>query len=157
MYLNYFQARNTVENIVKRTKCVAKHKTDMRYQAEWLLESVLLRIKSRSAYDHLRREKLLPLPCPKRLSELIAAMSCHWGFDEFSLDAIEAQLAGKELKEQVGAVLWDEIVVDEQIYMNRRSFMFHGFVDSHAFACGKDDEDGAYIHFSLKLIVCIKN
>lgn len=44
----------------------------MRYDAEWLMECLLMRIKSPRAYKHLRANMLLPLPCPDTIRRLIS-------------------------------------------------------------------------------------
>ena len=61
-----------------------KSDSGRRYDAEFMLECVLLRIKSPSTYKHLRKSGLLPLPSRTSLHNLIGGMSVHFGFNEFS-------------------------------------------------------------------------
>ena len=64
----------------------------MRYDAEWLLECLLLQIKNKSCYEHLRTKKILPLPHKDTLRRLISGMSCHFGFNSMALEAIRKML-----------------------------------------------------------------
>ncbi len=80
----------------------AKGPTGNRYESEYILECLLLNIKSQSAYNHLRSSKLLPLPDPNHLRRLMRGVSCKFGLHEFALDAIEKDLKDKNEDERSG-------------------------------------------------------
>lgn len=40
----HLQAKRTVETILRTTRCKDKHKRDMLYDSDWLLECQLMRI-----------------------------------------------------------------------------------------------------------------
>lgn len=43
----------------------------MRYDAEWLMECLLMKITSSRAYKHLSANNLLPLLCPDTIRRLL--------------------------------------------------------------------------------------
>jgi hypothetical protein len=59
----------------------------IRYQANWLFECVILRVKTPKAYDHLR-QGLLPLPHPDTLRRLIRGIPGTFGLKKFSIESI---------------------------------------------------------------------
>jgi hypothetical protein len=63
----------TVNTIMAKGR--VKNKKSMRYEANWLLECLTLRIKSFKVYDHLFRSGILPLPHPNTLRSLLGEMS----------------------------------------------------------------------------------
>lgn len=115
-----------MRTIIAQSKCVDTNKRDMRYEAEWLLESLLLRIKSPAAYEHLRKNDILPLPCKESLRRLISGMSCEFGFNEFALECIEKNCKGKPRALQLGSLIWDEMSITQDIQFNEQTFQFDG-------------------------------
>jgi len=101
----------------------------MRYEAEWLLESLLLRIKSVSAYEHIRRLKLLPLPSCSTLRRLLSGVSCHFGFNTAALQAIETIMEGKCGRDLSVIVSFDEVALTPQPNFNQESLAIDGFVN----------------------------
>lgn len=53
-----------------------------RYTNQWIYECLLLRIKSRKTYSHLRTHKILALPCLETLSRYIKSIKGTYGFDD---------------------------------------------------------------------------
>lgn len=109
-------------------RCKNKNKKDMRYNAEWLLECLLLRIKSSKTYEHLRSEGILPLPHKTTLQSMLSGMSCHFGFNEFALKALEKIFDGKPLNERFCSLMWDEITIAPDLTFNSSTFKFDGFM-----------------------------
>ena len=72
-----------------RKATLKKGKHGMRYEAEFMLECLLLHIKSPTAYDHLRSSKMLPLPDPDYVRRLLGGLACKFGFYDFSFKAIK--------------------------------------------------------------------
>lgn len=100
----------------------------MRYKAEWLLECLLLRIKSKSAYEHLRNTGLMPLPDSSTIRTMISGMSCHFGFNTTALHHIEERLKDKSPEQKLVVLCFDEISILEELGFNVASLAFDGFV-----------------------------
>lgn len=132
----------TVETILKRS-CLKNNKC-MRYEAEWLLECMLLRCKSKTTYTHLRKTGLMPLPHPETLRRLMSGMACHFGFPPLLLEAIQRNLKGKSDSERLVVVSFDEFTVATSVDFNTESFAMDGFVrleDDYVIGRHSGDED----------------
>lgn len=99
----------------------------MRFEAEWLLECFLLRIKSKTCYEHLRTKKILPLPHKDTLRRLLSGMSCHFGFNSVALEAIGKMLHGKSAEESNLVLCMDEMAMQAALEYNTESLTFDGF------------------------------
>ena len=91
----------------------------MRYEAEWMLECLLLRIKSMATYDHLRNRKILPLPHPNTLRQVLCGMSTEFGFNKQALEAIQNTLNGKSDAERLDVLCFDEMSIKEGVTFNK--------------------------------------
>ena len=65
----------------------------MRYEPGWLIESLLLKMKSMKAYKHCRNNKLLPLPAVSTIRRLLSSSDVGFGFNELALENIGKMLA----------------------------------------------------------------
>ena len=124
-----------------------KGKTGMRYEAEYMLECLLLHIRSPTAYEHLKTNQMLPLPDPDHVRRLIGALACKFGFHDFAVKAIAAHLKGKKcfgmivlIKKNsgvlnyflsIGSLILDEISITPDLYFNAQSLQMEG-ITNHA-------------------------
>jgi hypothetical protein len=85
-----------------------KHGKGMRYEAVFLLEALMLKMKSNAAFKHLRNNKILPLPSASTIRKLISSSNCHFGFNELALENIEIALKefGKDDPARYGCLMW---------------------------------------------------
>lgn len=60
---------------------LTRNKKGMRYSQRWILECLLLRIKSRKAYLHILNHNLLPLPSISTLNRYLQNLKPTYGFD----------------------------------------------------------------------------
>lgn len=61
----------------------------MRYTNQWIYECILLRIKSKKTYDHLRNHKILALPTTKTLSRYIQSIKGTYGFQNSTFEILK--------------------------------------------------------------------
>lgn len=125
--LGVFQAKLTLQTILARAQVQSKH--GMHYEAEWLLECLLLGIKSVVAYQHIRRLKLLPLPSCSTLRRLLSGVSCHFDFNTAALKAVEKIVEGKSGKDLSVILTFDKIALTPQPNFNQESLAIDGFVN----------------------------
>jgi len=64
-----------------------------RYTNQWIYECLLLRIKSRKTYNHLKTHKILALLCLETLSRYIKVIKDTYGFDEKTFDILKKKTA----------------------------------------------------------------
>lgn len=62
----------------------AKSACGMRYNAEWILNCMMLRISSPRAYKLISDTKVLPLPSLSRLTQILKGIPCKYGFNSYS-------------------------------------------------------------------------
>ena len=116
-----------IRTIIKKSEM--KNMKNMRYETEFLMECLLLRIKSATTYDHLAAAKILPLPHPNTILSLLSGMECKFGLNSFALSAIKSNLAGKAKYLRYGSVFFDEIKIKEDVTFDVRKLKFDGFVN----------------------------
>lgn len=102
----------------------------VRYEAGFLLESLLLRMKSPKAYRHLRDNKILPLPSPKTLRKLLSSSDCHFGFNNLALENIGKALP-RSFKRYLryGTLIWDEMSIRKDLKWDSKMLKWHGIVN----------------------------
>lgn len=101
----------------------------MRYDPAFLLECIMLRIKRKAAYDHLRLQHLLPLPCPNTIRKLLSCMTCTFGLNGYALNAIQLFLKNMSRAMRFGSLVWDEMSLAELVNFDAKKLLFEGFVD----------------------------
>ncbi|KAK4028693.1 hypothetical protein OUZ56_021697 [Daphnia magna] len=77
-----------------RSKSGRAHGTQ--YEAIFLMQALMLRMKSGKAYRHIQADGLLPLPCANTLRRLLNSSDCQIGFNELALENIRKALYGKK-------------------------------------------------------------
>ena len=85
---------------------------------KFLLECLLLMIRSKKAYMKIRERRLLPLPSISTLRRLLSCMPCSFGLNEFALNAIKKNLEGKTRAMRYGSLVWDEMAIKEDLTFN---------------------------------------
>lgn len=83
-YSSTIQIADTVLKKCEKKKC----KIGLRYDDEFLLHSLLLKIKSPKGYRHCLQHNLLPLPAESHLRKLVKGVKCHYGINKHAVDAI---------------------------------------------------------------------
>ena len=73
-----------------------------RYTTEWILECLLLRIKSNSLYQHMRKKGILPLPCSETLDRYINKIDRSFGFHDAVFDSLHVRAGRLEPQEKHG-------------------------------------------------------
>lgn len=82
-----------------------KDKREMRYTKRWMLESILLSIKSKKAYLHLRSHNILPLPTLTTLKKYLKNLKPECGFDPHVFRMLKKSDAMKP-EEKRGKILY---------------------------------------------------
>lgn len=107
------------------------HKCGMRYEAGFLIECLLLKLKSPKAYRHLLDRNILPLPAPDNLRRLLSSSNVGFGFNELSLENIATVL--KEFKDQpelrYGTLIWDEMSIRKDLTWDAKMLKWNGIVN----------------------------
>ena len=121
------QEQMVVKAIFNKAKCSSAHR--IRYDADFVMECLLLRIKCKAAYNHLRDQKILPLPSLSTMRRLLSCMPCTFGLNSFALSAIKRTISEKPRAERMGSLVLDEMSIASSIEFNSQELKFDGFVD----------------------------
>ncbi|KZR98537.1 Uncharacterized protein APZ42_005993, partial [Daphnia magna] len=106
-------------------------KCGMRYEPGFLIECLLLRMKSSKAYHHLRANKILPLPGPSTLRRLISSSDCGFGLNQLALENI-AKVLNKYEKQphlRYGTLMWDEMSIRKDLTWDSRMMKWNGIIN----------------------------
>lgn len=66
-----------------------KNDKSMRYTTNWIYECILLRIKSKKAYDQLRSKNVLKLPCSDTLYRYLRKLKTSFGFQNYTFEGMK--------------------------------------------------------------------
>ena len=117
-----------VRNIFRNSSS-KRSKYGRRYTAEFMIECMMLMIKSPKGYVHLRDRRFMPLPDPSRLKELYSSMPCSFGFSDLSLEKLKEKLDGLNLHDSFVVLMLDEISLLEKMSLDKQKLLVDGFVD----------------------------
>lgn len=93
-----------MQEVVKTIHTYGKVKDQrgMRYTKRWILECLLLSIKSRKGYLHLRNHNILPLPTFSTLRKYLQNMKPQYGFDPKVFALLKQKSAAMKPEERRG-------------------------------------------------------
>lgn len=101
----------------------------MRYEHAFLMQCVVLKMKSNAAYVHIRANLLLPLPSPSTIRRLLSSTECRFGFNELALEHILLALKDLPHYKRIGCLMWDEIAVTKDLRFDTRTLKWKGITD----------------------------
>lgn len=84
----------------------------VRYTNQWIYECLLLRIKSRKTYNHLRTHKILALPCLETLNRYMKVIKSSYGFDQNTFDILKKKTATMDPSNVRGKFVCTIIIYD---------------------------------------------
>ncbi|XP_011877410.1 PREDICTED: uncharacterized protein LOC105567277 [Vollenhovia emeryi] len=113
--------------IMKAAKCA--NPKSRRYNEEWILTCILMHMKSPSAYEFLRSNEILPVPCVRTIRRYLSLIDTPCGFDKKFFEMFKLTLEKKEEKQKHGVILLDEIHLRESINVNSKKLTYTGLVD----------------------------
>lgn len=89
-----------IEACLKASK--VKDSRGIRYTNRWVYECLLIRIKSRKTYEHLRVNKILALPTLKTLCNYIKHVKGCFGFQSQIFECLKEKAAFMESSDRRG-------------------------------------------------------
>ncbi|XP_077513304.1 uncharacterized protein LOC144124486 [Amblyomma americanum] len=104
----------------------------MRYSQQWILECILMRLKSPKLYEHIRRHKIMVLPSKSCLLKYMKNYKSSFGFNENVLAAVLEKTKTMDEYERHGGILIDEMKLSENLKVTS-SGLIEGFVDLGAY------------------------
>lgn len=105
-----------------------KDTNGMKYEQEWILECIVMHMKSPRLYDHIRKHKVMVVPSPSCLQSYICRYKSGFGINEKVLKAVAEKAKGTDVRHRHGGILIDKIKLSENLRVNRNG-LIDGFVD----------------------------
>lgn len=104
-------------------------KCGMRYEPGYLIEMLLLKMKSASAYRHIRDNGIMPMPDISTIRRLLSSSDCGFGFNQLALENIGRLLSnlGKHLRS--GTLMWDEMSIRKDLTWDSKMMKWDGLVN----------------------------
>lgn len=107
----------------------AKSKAGHRYSDDWIVDSLLIRCKSSSAYRMLRDGSYLPLPSLSTLSRSIRSLRPEFGFNPNLFESLSNKLAAVNVNERRGILMFDEVQISKNVEFRIDTCKIVGMVD----------------------------
>lgn len=79
----------------------------MQFTKEWMLECILMKMKSPKLYRHIRKQNILVLPSNTTLKKYTAAYKTGFGFCRKMLDTLKAKTSSMDSFKRHGGLLID--------------------------------------------------
>ncbi|XP_018313647.1 uncharacterized protein [Mycetomoellerius zeteki] len=119
--------RLCVKTCFEAAKANGKH--GVRYTTDWIYEYLLLRIKSKKVYNHLRRHNLMALPSADTLNNYMKTIKGCYGFQESTFRLLKEKMLKMELSDVRGALLLDEMKLSKAVAFNPSNLKVNGFTN----------------------------
>ncbi|KAM7298982.1 uncharacterized protein LOC121833835 [Ixodes scapularis] len=87
----------------------------MNYEKEWILECVLLRMRSPKLYKHLRRHKILVLPSRTCMQRYVRNFKSGFGFNDSVFKALALKTPKTDICTRHGGIVFDELKLSEAL------------------------------------------
>lgn len=82
-----------------------KDSRGIRYASRWIYECLMLRIKSRATYLHMRKHKILALPSITTLTRYLKQIKGTYGFNQSTFDILAKKTASMDPSDVRGKFL----------------------------------------------------
>ncbi|XP_077549949.1 uncharacterized protein LOC144163037 [Haemaphysalis longicornis] len=109
----------------------------MRYSQEWVLECLMMKMKSSALYEHLRKEKILAVPRKTALRKYLKSYKTGFGFNMKVFDVLREKTSLMDEFKLHGGLLVDEMKLSEHLSVNNGGHI-GGFVDLGPFTSEED-------------------
>lgn len=123
----------------------------MKYSNEWVLECLMMKMKSPKLYEHLRKECILTMPCKTTLRKYLKSYKTGYGFSAKVLDVLSKKTASMDLFQRHGGLIVDEMKLSEQLSVTTAGHI-EGFVDLGPFT-SEDDKHTVCDHGMVIMFV----
>ncbi|KAH7937165.1 hypothetical protein HPB49_008335 [Dermacentor silvarum] len=115
--------------------CKRSSTKGMKYQAEWILECLLMRMKSKRLYEHLRKERIMLLPGRTCLQRYLRSFRSGFGFNRRVFSALKEKCCEMPEHQRHGGILLDKMKLSENLSVDQYG-QVNGLVDLGQFSTG---------------------
>lgn len=108
----------------------------MKYRNDWLLEFILMRVRSPQLYEHLRRHDILVLPGRSCIRKAMQHFKSGFGFNPSTFDALREKTKTMDDFSRHGLIVFDEMKLSENIEV-KSSGKFSSYILPYQFKKNK--------------------
>ncbi|XP_049268906.1 uncharacterized protein LOC119381959 [Rhipicephalus sanguineus] len=114
-----------------------KSTNGMHFTNEWMLECIMMRMKSPKLYRHIRMHNILVLPGDTTLRKYTASYRSGFGFNKKVLETLKLKTSTMDEFSRHGGILIDELKLSEHLSVQKCGRL-QGFVDIGPFTQPED-------------------
>ncbi|KAK8785529.1 hypothetical protein V5799_008105 [Amblyomma americanum] len=114
-----------------------KSQKGMKFSIEWVLECLIMKMKSARLYEHLRRENILALPSKTTLRKYLKRYKTGFRFNSKVLDVLSEKARSMDEFKKHGGLIVDEMKLSEHLSVTAAGHI-EGFVDLGPFTSDDD-------------------
>ncbi|KAH6929222.1 hypothetical protein HPB50_025016 [Hyalomma asiaticum] len=100
----------------------------MSFDKEWMLECILLKMRSPKLYEYIRRQKILVLPSRTTIRKYLSNYMGSFGFNENMLQTLRKKTSAMDTFKCQGGLIVDEMSLSEHLSVDTAG-KITGFVD----------------------------
>lgn len=104
-----------------------KSTSGMLYEKEWILECVLLRMRSPKLYEQLRKQKVLILPSRTCLQRYTRSFKSGFGFNKAVFNALAIKTKDIDISSRHGGIIFDEMKLAERFNVSAAGKRYNFF------------------------------
>jgi len=101
----------------------------VKYDGGFLMQCLLLKLKSSTTYIHIRKNNILPLPSISTIRRRLSSSDCKFGFNELAMENIKKELDNLPPADRWGTLMWDEISLKKDVTWHYTKLEWHNIVD----------------------------
>ncbi|XP_049274332.1 uncharacterized protein LOC119403619 [Rhipicephalus sanguineus] len=109
----------------------------MRCNEEWMLECILMKLKSPRLYDHIRKHEIMVLPSRTTLKKYMRTYRSSFGFNMKIMSILKKKASSMSVFQRHGGLLVDEMKLSEHFSVTSLG-QVQGFVDLGEFTKPED-------------------
>ncbi|KAH7975036.1 hypothetical protein HPB49_022915 [Dermacentor silvarum] len=126
-----------------------KSTNGMTFEKEWILECIVMHMKSARLYEHIRTHKVMIVPSPSCLRKYIGKYKSGFGINEKLLKAVAEKAKDVDPYYRHGGILVDEMKLSENLSVSSKGIV-EGFVDLGNYT--RIEDEGAICDHGLVLL-----
>lgn len=117
-----------ITECIKVSKRKKKNSRGINYSREWILESIIMKMKSPRLYEHIRLNKIMALPGKTCLQNALRHFKAGFGFNMKMFSILKEKTKLLENSDRHGNLMFDELKLSECLKMDLNGVV-QGYVD----------------------------
>lgn len=109
----HFQEQIVIKTFIQKGKAELQAKCgrrqSMRYNGGFIMQYLLLKLKSSTTYTHLRKNNFLSLPRSLTIRQRLCSSNCKLCSNDLSLENIMKAMVNLIAADRWSSLIWDEI------------------------------------------------